>query len=65
MSYEQTDCLKYIGVILALAGCAVGSLVFGYVHDDNFSNPDYAACRRRGYAMPECMRRLAITGEVR
>lgn len=51
----MSDCLKYTGLFLSLIGCAVGAMVFGYVHDDNFSNPEYAACRRRGNAMQDCM----------
>lgn len=47
-----------IGITFIPIACAAGMAFFGIPHDDNFSNPEYAACRRRGNAVQDCMRHI-------
>lgn len=40
---------------LALAASIGGLLMLGIPLDDNYRNPDYAACRHRGGAFQDCI----------
>ncbi|MBE7731422.1 hypothetical protein [Komagataeibacter sp. FXV3] len=52
------DFIIGIGAISAATTGIAALTACGFFHDDNFSNPQYAACMRSGYASPVCMRRI-------
>ena len=52
-----------IGAICAVTASTVALVAYGFVHDDNFSNPEYTACRHRGGAYQDCIHYVRDEGK--
>ncbi|CAM3067515.1 hypothetical protein [Komagataeibacter xylinus] len=63
MTEMKIEVASAIGIAFIPIACMAGMACFGIPHDDNFSNPEYAACRRRGNAMQDCIRHVRTTNK--